>query len=203
MVPAQPDNGAKPDWVEDPETGDLLIIERDSEYAQTIITFNQGECSHPETEPTRVRIANGAIQVRQCCTVCGARVGTSMPQKDKGWVDSLPWQSVELSNTYKERRRAELQGILLDLARKQQQRNGRFTASYRAYLKSAEWRDRCQKVMKRCGGVCEGCGDRPAVHVHHQTYRHFGNEFLFELLGLCRECHERYHADDEDQSEAA
>lgn len=195
----------KPDWIEDPDTRQLLPIERGIEYARALQNFYEGECSHPSTEPMRIRVAGGSVQVRNCCTVCGDRQGTPLAQKDKAWVESLPWQSDELADTYKSRRVAERRAILLDLARRQFEENGRFTASYQAYLKSPEWKDRRERVMKRCGGICEGCGDNCAVHVHHQTYRHFGNEFLFELLGLCEECHERLHeeefgADEEEQA---
>jgi 5-methylcytosine-specific restriction endonuclease McrA len=30
--------------------------------------------------------------------------------------------------------------------------------------------------------------------VHHLTYQNAGNEFLWELVAICRECHARYHA---------
>jgi hypothetical protein len=47
--------------------------------------------------------------------------------------------------------------------------------------------------MKRCGGICEGCGERPVAHIHHLTYEHMGDEFLFELAGVCIPCHHRLH----------
>lgn len=64
---------------------------------------------------------------------------------------------------------------------------------YKKYLNSAEWSERRTKVLKRCNEICEGCGENPATDVHHQTYDHVGYEFLFELLGLCRDCHARFH----------
>lgn len=192
-------------WVKEPETAELLPVEKGFEYAVAITEFHQTECRHPATVPMRVRIAGGSVQVRNCCTGCGERIGTPLSQKERAWVDSLSWQSDELAGTYKQRRYEELQVVLLALARRQYAENGRFTASYRAYLQSPEWRARREKVMKRCGGFCEGCGDNSAVHVHHRTYRHFGNEFLFELLGLCRDCHERLHAEEfgEENEQAA
>ena len=33
-----------------------------------------------------------------------------------------------------------------------------------------------------------------AKQVHHTTYANVGHEFLFELVALCPECHNRYHA---------
>lgn len=65
--------------------------------------------------------------------------------------------------------------------------------AYDAYLASEEWAAKRALVLRRCGGVCEGCGERTATQVHHMSYAHVFAEFLFELLGLCAECHERYH----------
>jgi hypothetical protein len=32
--------------------------------------------------------------------------------------------------------------------------------------------------------------------VHHLTYAHVFNEFLFELMAVCDECHDRLHRED-------
>jgi 5-methylcytosine-specific restriction endonuclease McrA len=34
-----------------------------------------------------------------------------------------------------------------------------------------------------------------ATQVHHTTYKHVGNEFLWELRAICDECHDRFHED--------
>jgi hypothetical protein len=67
---------------------------------------------------------------------------------------------------------------------------------YREYLASPEWQALHRRVFLRSGAMCEGCGQRPVQDVHHRTYEHCGSEFLFELIGLCRECHERLHGID-------
>lgn len=90
---------------------------------------------------------------------------------------------------------------MLELARKQFAERGRFTNAYRDYMDSPEWKSRRTKVMRRCGSICEGCGDRPAAEVHHLTYRHFMEEFLFELVGLCEPCHDRYHEEEKEPPE--
>ena len=64
---------------------------------------------------------------------------------------------------------------------------------YGAYLKSAEWAARREKVMQRAGGFCEGCRGQAATEVHHLTYEHVTQEFLFELVAICGDCHARYH----------
>src|SRR6516162_3561540 len=64
---------------------------------------------------------------------------------------------------------------------------------YSAYLQTDEWRHRRTLVMGRAGGVCEGCQERRATQVHHLSYQHVTNEFLWELVAICDVCHRRIH----------
>lgn len=179
------------EFVKDPEAGEVLAVEHTREYSRAVLAFNAATCGHAETAPYRVRIANGAVQVRDCCNACGERVGTARSQKDKAWVESLPWQSDELAASYTTRRHLEREAMLLALAKKQYAERGRLTKGYADYLASDAWKAKRGLVLKRCGGTCEGCGVAPATEVHHRHYDHLFNEFLFELLGLCHACHER------------
>lgn len=41
-------------------------------------------------------------------------------------------------------------------------------------------------IEERSGGVCEGCGHRPAVEMHHRKYRSRGGQHTVEnALHLC------------------
>jgi hypothetical protein len=60
---------------------------------------------------------------------------------------------------------------------------------YNDYLKTDKWHKKRIKVLAR-DKVCQACLDRPAVQVHHTTYKHVGNEPLFELVGVCVPCHD-------------
>ena len=178
-------------FLKDPDTGEVLTVEKDAEYLRLLNLWHHEECKHPKTAPFRVKIANGGFQVRACCIECGDRLGTALSQKDKEWVSALDWQPEEHAATYKSRRDTEWQTTLLDLARRQYAERGRFTKSYSAYIRSEEWKAKRALVLKRCSGSCEGCGVTKATEVHHSTYHHLFNEFLFELVGLCHACHER------------
>jgi hypothetical protein len=68
-----------------------------------------------------------------------------------------------------------------------------YSNEYREYLQGPEWRERRNLVMARAGSRCEGCRKWAANDVHHLTYDHIMHEFLFELVALCRDCHERWH----------
>jgi hypothetical protein len=67
------------------------------------------------------------------------------------------------------------------------------TMDYYQYLSTPEWRSIRQRVIRRAGGVCEGCGEREATIVHHLTYQRRGKEFLLDLIAVCRECHDLIH----------
>jgi transcriptional regulator with XRE-family HTH domain len=74
---------------------------------------------------------------------------------------------------------------------------------YRQYLESAYWLEKRRKVLERCRWVCEGCGNRRAVEVHHLRYPQWpvlpGSEAwrrlekLYDLVGLCGVCHGEVH----------
>ena len=66
-------------------------------------------------------------------------------------------------------------------------------ARYEAHLKSTAWRMKRQQVLARAKDRCEGCGVHMATQVQHITYEHLGNEFLFELVAVCDDCHRRIH----------
>ena len=66
-------------------------------------------------------------------------------------------------------------------------------AEYDKYLRSDKWRELRWLVLERAGHICEGCGRGRAIQVHHRSYEHAGNEFLFELVALCGGCHKRLH----------
>jgi 5-methylcytosine-specific restriction endonuclease McrA len=80
-----------------------------------------------------------------------------------------------------------------ELARQRQEENDQWWAWYSDYLQSPEWAARRHKVLTRANWLCEGCRENQAVHVHHTTYTHAGNELLFELVALCQGCHQIAH----------
>jgi hypothetical protein len=41
-------------------------------------------------------------------------------------------------------------------------------------------------VQERCGGICEGCGKRPATDVHHRKYKSRGGTHdVWNLIAFC------------------
>ena len=61
------------------------------------------------------------------------------------------------------------------------------------YWKSKEWKSLRNRVKKRSGNICEYCKTYSMYAVHHKTYERLYNEELSDLVGLCRDCHEKMH----------
>jgi 5-methylcytosine-specific restriction endonuclease McrA len=61
------------------------------------------------------------------------------------------------------------------------------------YPMSEKWRVLRQRVFHRSRGLCDGCGVNQATQVHHRSYDHLGDEFLWELAAVCLDCHRRAH----------
>jgi 5-methylcytosine-specific restriction endonuclease McrA len=151
-------------------------------------------CTH-ETHPVWTIVSGGLRQLRLQCLRCGGLIASaqrhslatpSTPMVDKAaveryWANRQAWYLQQ-----GERRREEYD------ARREVQRQ-EFWERWTPYLSSPEWYEKRGQVLRRANFICEGCGINRATQVHHTTYRNIGNEFLFQLVALCRDCHERYH----------
>lgn len=62
---------------------------------------------------------------------------------------------------------------------------------YEEYLKSLAWKTKRDLVMHRDNNRCP-CGTIAEI-VHHKTYQNVGKEPLYDLVSLCKECHDGYH----------
>jgi len=66
--------------------------------------------------------------------------------------------------------------------------------SYAEYLNSWHWAITKGRVKAAAGRVCELCGSRQKLEVHHWTYKRLGDERVDDLLVVCACCHEDIHA---------
>ena len=126
-------------------------------------------------------------QLRNYCDDCGRLVGSAL--KHSLASTDAPELSREeatrperLWREYAEQRDAE-----------KRRQTEQWRANYEDYLQSPEWANKCELVFRRSNRVCEGCGQATASEVHHLTYEHCRNEFLWELVAICRDCHRSVH----------
>ena len=65
---------------------------------------------------------------------------------------------------------------------------------YNQYLASPEWNSKKIRVRARDYGRCQLCRSDSFLDVHHLTYNRVGDEALFDLVTLCRHCHDQEEA---------
>jgi 5-methylcytosine-specific restriction endonuclease McrA len=71
--------------------------------------------------------------------------------------------------------------------------NGKFWELYDEHIKSIDWLNIRQRILQRDKNLCQACLINDAQEVHHLTYQNLGNEFMFELISVCKPCHDRIH----------
>jgi 5-methylcytosine-specific restriction endonuclease McrA len=150
------------------------------------------ECQHLDKRLCVYHKSNGTTELREQCTVCGAMVRAV--KKDTvpfAQHTRLPTWDDTLSTQYWAKRHERYRQLHDE---QRNQKNQQWWAWYNQYLVSPQWQVKRRAVLDRCKGVCEGCGVNRATEAHHLTYEHVGHELLFELVGLCHDCHQR--ADD-------
>lgn len=149
------------------------------------------DCDHRLFGLRRRVYANGAAHFVYQCERCGAagrsikrdlalaRGGMTAPAFDEGLADRF-WEE------RRGRRAAEAA-----------EASERRRSNYAAYLDSPGWHERRRLRLEADRFVCQarlaGCLAR-ATEVHHLSYRFVGNEPLFDLVSVCRPCHEAISA---------
>jgi hypothetical protein len=143
-------------------------------------------CDHKETEIRRRVLSDRRKSYARQCLRCGSQVGGAIPVARALWEGRPPpWDEMKARN-WSAAQSAHWQRL-------RDEHNERWWAFYEEHLASDYWRDIRRRVMERCAGMCEGCGKRPAIHVHHLTYARLGHEMLFDLAAVCVPCHESIH----------
>lgn len=139
-------------------------------------------CTSPNSTLRRRVLGNGGVQIVYQCDRCGRSASNPLSHTIVSNRDSLPVWDESIAKRYD-----------VDRAMSRDYEHERWLLEHDAYLATAKWRNKRKLVMERCAGLCEGCRCSSAFEVHHLTYEHWQDEFLFELVALCRLCHRRIH----------
>ena len=146
----------------------------------------------------------GRISLFCQCSYCGKRHGSgsslkhdTVPNlKEKIKLGQIKQYDLDLLNEksatfdkyliYREKKHAEIK-TAESITKKE---------NYKIYIGSDKWKAIRLKVLKRDNNVCQACLEAPANDVHHLTYDNFGDELMYELISVCRDCHfNRIHKD--------
>lgn len=149
------------------------------------------KCGHIEREYRYKILSNGARSIYHQCVLCGNK-GTmvkkaSVPEDVleqlcevdeeiiKAHYDKISNYATSLNETLKSLEKQDTQD------------------QYYRYLESPEWKEKRIKVLERDRYVCQACLESRSNTVHHLTYAHIYREPLFDLVSVCKECHENIH----------
>ena len=146
-------------------------------------------CSHESKSLRRRAIKGGTLQYVYQCVRCG-EVSLQAVARAKAYElcggNEPPPLDAELAISWKQTKK-EAQAKVAEAA------SNEFWSGYTAYLASPAWSSKRRQVLERATGKCEGCREQIPAEVHHLSYDHVGQEFLFELVAVCHACHERLH----------
>lgn len=151
------------------------------------------DCPHSGAAEVRRKTTTGGTEHFGIqCQVCGRLVGVWIKKTDPSTRGAKPWDDELNDRWYREHAYAAAE-------RRKLEKNGAFhvdddwRARYNAHIRSPRWARIKALVHERAGRICEGCRANPSWEIHHRTYEHLGDEFIFELVALCVGCHERFH----------
>lgn len=184
----------------DDETGKSCVLDMTPELRANLDAHYAADCKHPEREIRQRTVGAGALHFYHQCVTCGASVGQAI-KKSPELADAPAWNT-GLQRRYVAIRETDYQAIIQRHVRKQKSGDEGFKRKYDIYLSSPTWQAKRAKVLKRAGGICEGCLERRATQVHHLTYAHIFEEFMFELIAICDECHARLHEEKDGEAPA-
>jgi hypothetical protein len=160
------------------------------------------KCQHPQSEIRWRTQSNGARQAWRQCLICYQVVGQALKHADVP-KDAPDFDEQAREDHWKHVSEAWNQHWQQEQARRQAEYDAKCEnrrQEYLDYLDTIEWRQKREAVLARDRYVCQaklpGCIGR-ASQAHHLTYKHIFNEPLFELVAVCRACHEQLHQDDE------
>ncbi len=179
-------------WAEDPDTGRKVRLEFTDELLADFREWVNADCTEHEGVLTRVAIKGGSEQIRLQCMNCGEPLGTPVKRSEAGDITNLRIGTTQEQFEFAARRRGELEKIKLKHFRIQS-RPGYGSKEYEKYLRSDEWKAKRHAVIGRAREICEGCGQADAEVVHHLHYDNIYDEWLWDLVALCRPCHAKCH----------
>lgn len=170
----------------------------DRAWHDAMADLRQSECSH-QTKELRVRQLDGNRKtILAQCLICGEGKGNAVAQTPEN-LASPPWDEVLMAKYIQERQNLsdaitiKYCDLALEVERKLEVTIAGVRLDYEEYRRSEKWQKKRALVLRRAGGLCEGCMAASADIVHHTTYRNIGDELLFELVALCHGCHAKAH----------
>ena len=162
-------------------------------YCESCFSYKQTEydCLH-EMKLFYFVLENGKKQLKNLCVKCYYREPKALPHSVINEQKTINEKS-ELS--YKKYISLLDEDFLIFIGELRLKQNEKYYSVYKDYINSDQWKFRRGVILERDFRKCQICGGE-AEQVHHLNYAHFTNEFDFELVALCKNCHmKEYHSE--------
>jgi len=143
-------------------------------------------CSTPNMVTVKKIYDNNAEHAFIQCTSCGFKKGP-ISKKDID-LASLPLFDEELNSNLNDKIYEEYNRVQAELS---ELKKKTFFIKYNEYLNSEIWKNKRDRVLERDNNLCQACLRNTAIEVHHTTYKHVFDEPLFELVSVCKNCHDK------------
>lgn len=143
--------------------------------------------------------SNGTYKIKRQCIKCGEHDGKAYKHSE---ISDLKYKiKVGLIKEFNPKLGVADYELFYQIQQKQIQEQKdnivnekeQWRKEHQEYLKSPKWKNIRQKVLRRDNFICQGCLENQATEVHHLTYKHWKDELMFELISICRTCHEKEH----------
>lgn len=69
--------------------------------------------------------------------------------------------------------------------------------SYKRYIYSNDWAEKCKNFIEQSDKKCEWCGSKHNPVVHHKHYMSLGSENRKDVNIVCAKCHKEHHHGEE------
>lgn len=145
-----------------------------------------GNCELSEHELYFVKFtcANGAIQLRKQCIKCGYTDSHNYPKRIVKNIDELEFFNNEKRDLFIKKENEKRQLLW-------EEKHANNLEELNKYYNSDKWKIKREYVLKRDKYICQACLTNKATQVHHLSYMHVTNEPLFELVSICKRCHDK------------
>jgi hypothetical protein len=150
------------------------------------------DCKHENTE---IRFMASCGQIKSQCLNCGQSTSNAISHSkfSKEEIDTLPRFDEQLRADWWNNKDLRRKEVAESFAQEAKQKLADRKLLYHDHLKSEKWKEKRRLVIQKQNNICQGCLNAEIDDIHHLSYDNLGDELLFQLIGLCRDCHKKTH----------
>jgi hypothetical protein len=187
------------------QSGNNSFVPADKQESNSESVYEQVNrefaCSHHIVAVYKKTMVNGTPMYGNQCRICGKNIGrikkAELTDRDRteavSFDESLRTKRHERwLQRYEELNKDWFRRNVEKQKEERRRKSETWFNSYSDYLSSEKWRSKSQLVIMR-DKICQACLRNPATQAHHKTYDNVGDEPLFDLVGVCKPCHEKLH----------